>query len=338
MLKMDSKREKFKKQLKGKNIILYSKKVVPFIGIVILFYLIINIGFEKIINTFLEISPINIIFAASLTFPRLFIRNTQWQLILKKQNINVSFIKSLKIFMIGYFYGSITPGYLGQMIRIAYMKDATNEPLGKLFVNSTIETAVHGLSLYFMMLIGAFIVAEFYPEIFIGAIFFVFISIIIYAFFIKKERGEKIFYFLIKLFIPKKFRIYLDKFVNTFYKDFPQIKDYILPFLLGIPAWIIIYSQIYILGLSLNIEIPYFIFLVLYPIGNIIAFIPISSAGLGTREMTLVLLFSLFGVSPEKAIVLSLAGHLLTDVLTGFYGFIISLTEYKGKIASEFYY
>ena len=79
------------------------------------------------------------------------------------------------------------------------------------------------------------------------------------------------------------------------------------------------------------------LFLVLYPIANIVAFIPISSAGLGTREATLVFLFSLFGVEPEKTVVLSLAGHLLTDVLTGFYGFILSLTETgNSKKTSEF--
>ena len=252
-------------------------------------------------------------------------------MLLKKQKIRVSFLKSLKIFLIGYFYGSVTPGYLGQTIRIPYMKIATKEPLGKLFVNSFIETAVHGLSLYIMMLIGAFLVASQYPEIFIGSCIFFCGSILIYIFFIKKERGERTFYFLIKLFIPKKFRKQMDRFVETFYKDFPQLKDYILPFLLGIPAWIIIYSQIYIIGLSLNVEIPYFLFLLLYPIANIVAFIPISAAGLGTREATLVFLFSLYGVAPEKTVVISIAGHLLTDVLTGFYGLIISISESRNN-------
>jgi len=69
----------------------------------------------------------------------------------------------------------------------------------------------------------------------------------------------------------------------------------------------------------------------LYPIANIIAFIPITSAGLGTREATLIFLFSFFGVSPEKTLVLSLAGHLLTDVLTGFYGFVISVIEARNN-------
>jgi uncharacterized protein (TIRG00374 family) len=65
----------------------------------------------------------------------------------------------------------------------------------------------------------------------------------------------------------------------------------------------------------------------LYPIATTIAFIPITSGGLGTREAALIFLFSFFGVSPEKVLVISLAGYLLTEILTGFYGFIISIVE-----------
>jgi uncharacterized protein (TIRG00374 family) len=189
------------------------------------------------------------------------------------------------------------------------------------------ETAVHGLSLYIMMLLGALAVADQYPEILYGALIFVIANLIIYAFFIKKDRGEKTFYFFIRIMIPKIFKKHLTRFVDTFYEDFPNIREFIIPFLLGIPAWVIIYSQIYIISIPLEIQIPYFTFLVLYAIGNIVALIPITTAGLGTREAALIFLFGLYGVSPEKAVVISLAGHLLTDVLTGIYGFIISLTE-----------
>ena len=69
----------------------------------------------------------------------------------------------------------------------------------------------------------------------------------------------------------------------------------------------------------------------LYPIANIISFIPITSAGLGTREAMLIFFFSFFGVSPEKVIVISLAGYLLTDMLTGSYGFILLVYNSRGN-------
>ena len=324
-------RQKTIKKTNKKNISKILKRFMPIIGILLLAYLILSIGTDEIASTFLKISPVYILIAASLTIPRVLIRNYAWQLILRKQKINVSFFKSLKIFLIGYFYGSITPGYIGQFMRIPYLKDETGEPVGKLFVNSIVEEAVHTMSLYIMMIVGAFFIVDKIPEALPIACIVLFITILIYGFFIKKERGEKTFHFLITFLIPKKFKPYFTNFVDTFYNDFPDVKSLVLPFVVVIPTWIIIYSQIYILGLSLDIEVPYLTFLLLYSIANMVAFIPITSAGLGTREATLIFLFSFFGVSPEKALVLSLAGHLLTDVLTGFYGFILSVTESRNN-------
>ena len=127
-----------RKMFNKKNLTKYIKKFMPLIGVTLLIYLIVDIGTDEIISTFLQISPLYVIIAVMLTLPRVLLRNLGWQLILKKQKIFVSYIKSLKIFLIGYFYGSITPGYIGQLMRIPYLKDETNEPVGKLFINTII--------------------------------------------------------------------------------------------------------------------------------------------------------------------------------------------------------
>ena len=117
-----------------KKIFKHAKKLLPFIGIAILIYTIYTLDIEKIKNAFFSIKPIFIILALSLTLPRILIRNYAWQLIQKEHNIKLTFFQSLKIFLMGYFYGSITPGYLGQLMRVPYMKEKTGEPYGKLFV------------------------------------------------------------------------------------------------------------------------------------------------------------------------------------------------------------
>ena len=226
-----------------KNLIRYLKKFIPLIGIILLIYLIINIGTDKIMSTFLKISPLYIVIAALLTIPRVLIRNYGWQIILKKQKIFVSYLTSLKIFLIGYFYGSVTPGYIGQLMRIPYLKEKTNEPTGKLFVNSFVEEVVHTLSLYFMMVIGAFLISDKIPEAFPFACIFLAATIAIYWFFVKKERGEKTFHIFIRLFIPKKLKSYFTRFVDTFYTDFPNIKGDDTQFLSKNPLYFLIFSS-----------------------------------------------------------------------------------------------
>jgi len=312
----------------AKNLFKHAKKFLPLIGIVILILIVLSLDVEKIKNAFLSIKPIFIVLSLSLTLPRAIIRNYAWQLILKEQRIKLSFFQSLKIFLIGYFYGSITPGYLGQLMRIPYMKEKTDEPYGKLFVNTLIEPIVHTLSLYGMIFIGAILVLESLPDLFTTVSVWIIILAIILFYFIKKERGEKLFYTLIKYLIPKKLKNNFNSFVGTFYIDFPKIKKLIPPLTIGIFTWIIIFSQYYIFVLALGLNIPYLYFLLLFPVANAVSFIPISFGGLGTRELTAIVIFStLFGVAEEKVFVVSLLGFLVTDVSIGFIGFLVSLTE-----------
>ncbi|MCK5261762.1 MAG: flippase-like domain-containing protein, partial [Thermoplasmatales archaeon] len=263
-----------------------------------------------------------------LTIPVLIIRNYAWQLVQKEQKIKIPFFQSLKIHLIGYFYGIISPGYIGQLIKVPHMKEHTGEPYGKLFINVFIDTVIRTLSLYVMMVIGGLIIIGLFPELFYITVAWIIILSIILLYFIKKERGEKLLYSLVRYFTPKKLRNHLNRFIDTFYKDFPSIKRLFFPLLLGGFTWIIIFTQEYIIVLALGLNIPYLYFLLLYPIANAAGFIPISFAGLGVREYTAILLFStIFSIEGEKIFVLSLMGFLITTVLKGFIGFLLSLTE-----------
>jgi len=308
------------------------KKYLPLIGIAIFVYLIFSLDINKIKDAILSINPIFLVFAIIPMLPRVIIRNHVWQLILKEQKIHISYVESLKIYLIGYFYGSITPGYMGQLIRIPFMKEKTGEPYGKLFVNTLIETIIHSLSLYGMMIMGALLVVWAMPQIFTITIIWIIILGIVLFYFIKKERGEKLFYILIKYFIPKNLKKNLNIFVDTFYTDFPRIKKLVIPLIIGISTWVIIFSQEYIIVLGMGLDIPYLYFLLLFPIANVAGFIPITFAGLGTREFTSIFIFStIFGVTKEEVFVFTLVGFIITDILTGFIGFILSLTEARTK-------
>jgi uncharacterized protein (TIRG00374 family) len=311
-----------------KNLLNKAKIVLPFIGLIILAYIIYSLDVHKIITAFLSIEPIFVVYALLLTIPLLLIRNATWQIILQEQKITVGFFYSLKIYLIGVFYGSITPGYYGQLMRVPYLKEKTNEPFGKLFINTIIETFVHSFSLYGMMIIGALLVIGTLPELLPITIVWILCFALLGVYFTKKKRGEKFFRIIINYLIPKKVKPHLNAFVDTFYIDFPRFKTMILPYVLGIITWIIVFSQEYMILLGLGLQIPYFAFLVLFPIANTAGFIPITFAGLGTREVTAIFIFTtLFPVAGEQILVLSLVGFVVTDLFLGFLGFLLSLTE-----------
>lgn len=311
-----------------KNLFNYAKKFLPLIGIVILIYIIYSLNFEDIKNAFLSIKPIYIIISLSLTLPAVLIRNLAWKLILKEQKIDIGFLRSLKIFLIGFFYCSITPSFVGHLMRIPYVKEDTGEPYGKLFVNVTIDSLLRFIASFLMILTGAILVISTFPELFwINFVIFAIIGLIL-IYFIKQERGEKLFHTLIKHLIPKKLKGDFTKFVNTFYTDFPKLPRLILPLILGFITWIIVYTQEYIIIMALGIDIPYHYFILLFPLANIAGFLPVTFAGLGVREGVSILIFTtLFAVTQEQVLVFTLVGFIITDIFVGFIGFLVSLTE-----------
>jgi uncharacterized protein (TIRG00374 family) len=213
-------------------------------------------------------------------------------------------------------------------MRIPYLKEKTKEPYGKLFINTIVETFIHSFSLYGMMIIGAFLVIGTLPELLPITIIWMFAFGLLAVYFTKKNRGEKFFRILVTYLIPRKLKTHMNAFVDTFYSDFPRFKVMILPYVLGALTWVIVFSQEYLILLGLGLEIPYFAFLVLFPIANVAGFIPITFAGLGTRELTAILIFTtLFPVAKEQILVLSLVGFIITDLFLGFLGFLLSLTE-----------
>jgi uncharacterized protein (TIRG00374 family) len=161
------------------------------------------------------------------------------------------------------------------------------------------------------------------------------ITAITILYFIGENRGEKLLKILVRYLIPKLFKGSSYGFINSFYKDFPRISRLIIPFLLSFITWVIIFSQEYIIVIALGANIPYLSFLLLFPIANIAGYIPITFAGLGTRDFVSILIFStLFGVKESDIFVFTLIGFIVTDIFTGFLGFLVSLTETQKKISN----
>ena len=311
-----------------------AKKFLPLVGIIVLIIIIFSLDVDKIKDAFLQIHPIFIAIALALTIPRLLIQNYYWRMIQKEQNINITFFQSLKIFLIGYFYGSWTPGFLGMVMRVPYMKEKTDEPYGKLFVNTFIEVILRQVAIYVMIAAGLLLIIIEFSDleitktlpIIIGII--IFIQAIVLFYFIKKERGENFFNVVVKRIIPKKLKDPSFRFVETFYKDFPKMRRLLIPFILGLITWIIIFSQEYIIVYALGANIPYLSFLLIFPVANIAGYIPVTFAGIGFRELTSIIIFSrMFGTDEEVILVFTLIGFIITDLFLGFVGFLVSLTE-----------
>ncbi|HIJ99036.1 TPA: flippase-like domain-containing protein [archaeon] len=131
------------------------------------------------------------------------------------------------------------------------------------------------------------------------------------AFFLKKERAEKLLKPLYNFFVPAKYKNKLKASFGDFYNGINLLRRnkvaMIKAGLLSFFAWWIVSLQYYLLAKAMNITINYFVLFMIFPTILLVEIIPISISGLGTRDATLILFFSFIGLSASAAVALSLS-------------------------------
>ena len=308
------------------------RKIIPIIGFIILIYILLNIDIEKILIVFSIINPIYLFLSMFSIAPIILISNYQWQILLKKQKINVTYLYSLKNIFIGYFYGFISPGAYGAYIRILYLKNESKTSLQKCFSNVILFNTIDYISLLILGIFGSIILLNRSPDLLnflITMIIILIIIIIILLIFMKKELSKKI---LTKILTLKPIKLFLDynkinNSIELFYEDLPNLSHLRILFILSIGGWLLQFFELFLISKLFSININFMYFIAIISIANIIASIPITLYGLGTREIALISLFSIFNIFPEKIVSLSLFWFLIIWLIPSIFGGIITIRE-----------
>ncbi|MAH49482.1 hypothetical protein CMI37_26905 [Candidatus Pacearchaeota archaeon] len=290
------------------------KKYLPFIGIAIFIYLLFIIDLRRVL---IEIWSANIWFLLlSLVFILfLFVNQTiKWYLIARKQKILVPFSKALKINLVSHFYGFVTPSKLGSIIRVDYLRKYAST--GKAISNFIIDKVLDISSLFFLAIVMGYFFKDRFSFFSLGYLVIIFgVLIFLFVVFYNKKSSRFLLGFMYHKLFPKKLKDNIRVDFNSFYDDLPKKRFLILVFGVNIFTWINTYLVTYLIGLSLGINLSFVYFLAILPLATIVAQIPITINGLGTREATLIGLFSFFGVGAAKVFSMSILTLALAGVL-----------------------
>lgn len=308
------------------------KKYLPFIGIALFVYLLVKLNIAEILKQALETNKFYLAIAAALVLFFLFFQTLQWHVLARKQKIPISFGESFKINLMTSFYGLITPGKLGVLMRVEYLKKYSNG--GKGLSNFIVDKFLSLISLLFMILLFGFIVLKdklewINGENLIYGLLIFFLILGIFLFFYDKKRGRillKVFY---RKFMPKRMREKAKMSFDSFYEDLPKKEFLIGLFFLHLVVWVVNYVIVYVVALSLGIDIKFIYFIAIYPLATLVAQIPITISGLGTREAVLIALFSLFGIGAIKVFSMSIIGLFIMAIIPSLIAIPFILKERK---------
>jgi len=280
------------------------KKCTSLIGIIIFILIIYRADLLKLADILSEINYYYLILAYSLVPLILLTKAYRWNYLKKKQKIIYKLKNSFLIYCVGVYLGILTPGRLGELSKIAYLKNKQCS-VGKASVNVLLDRLADLFSLLILSCLGMFIFLPFFQNIVLTLALGIISLLILLILFLKTNLIQIFLKKIFNLLIPEKYqkswRLNFRKFINDFKKY--ELKNYLFIGLITLISWLIYYSQMFFLtrGMGIN-NISFFYLATAVTIATFITLLPISILGLGTREATLILLLSTFQVSREQII------------------------------------
>ncbi len=278
-------------------------KYLRLIGIIILCVILSKIDLAKSISIFTKLDVFFLICTVLLNIPLIFLKSFRWNQLLKEQSIQYNLNDSFLVYLSSIYAGIITPGRLGEFVKALYLKSDKGVSLSKGISSVLIDRLFDMYLLIILGIVGVWQLGIFGEVTNVSLILI--ITIVLAPLILLNERlMSRLLSSLYYLAIIKKVKSNIDEKFDDFYEAINQLINYklIITVFLTCVSYLIFFVQCYLIAIALGISINFMTITFFMAISNLISFIPISISGLGTRDVTLIYLFSLIGLKAELAV------------------------------------
>lgn len=274
------------------------KTAIRFIGPLVLVVILFFIDINKVVDALFKLRWDYFAFSILLIPFLVFIRSFRWKRILAKFDIYFSHWKCFRICFVS-FASLAVVAVVGSFVKILYCRHdgyGTLEPVISVVAEKYFDFIV---PLVFGLIAISLLAVKF-P---VNLAFLVVIPVACLSFYPSKLIIKHVYPKSLSNFLKKRFGF------NWRLRDHLRSLEFVLDFrtyLLSMAGFIVgAYAKVYLLALSLSLDLPFLQLALIMSITSIVTLVPISYFGIGTRELGLLGAFELFGYSAEKAIALS---------------------------------
>ena len=297
------------------------KSYTRFIGILIFVYLVSFLDFEELKNVWSSRVNLQYLLNNLLFIPLVvLLKSYRWSLILGAQSIKLNLIDAYSIYFSSLFYGSISPGgVLGEVTKVLHLKNEIDLNTEKTTPSVIIDRI---FDFFIIFCIGIFCLSYFILKNYFFSIF-----VLIFGFIIPFYLALIISFKYLNRTINKN----LDSKKNIIFKTifsvmvlFKKLKFSILleAVVITIIGQVIACIQVIYIFKILNLDFTISYVLAINSSIVLISVLPITIAGIGSRDTIVLYLFSLNNIKIEYAILFSSLYLFVFNFGTYFFSFI----------------
>lgn len=237
----------------------------------------------------------------------LFIKAYRWHLLLRHKAIHFSPQKSYIAYLTSFFIGLLTPGRFGEIVKVYYVRSL---PQAGLFKSFQTVIADRFYDLYFLLSAGfisyLMIFKEHQPHLIRAAL-------------VTFPAALVLLWLILKAWRPANPYQGIFGFLNGSLNLLTGPSS-ILPWLSTLLAYLAYFLQSWFIARSLHLNIDFISLSAIMVLTSVVLLLPVTWAGMGTREFSLVMLMALYGISSEQALAFSLLQFTSSFLIGGLTG------------------
>ena len=274
------------------------------IGPAVLALVLSRLGTRETLAAIGDAAPAPLIAAYLLFLPSLAFRSLRWQSLISTQRLRLAFGEIFSVYGFSILAGTVTPGRLGEFVRALYLSDK-GVSLGMSLSSVVVDRM---LDVMFLLAFGA---VALWAVVFPGEITVEHAAVIgmlvvlgpSLLWFATRGRG----YDLTAGWLAAANSERLSRGYRDFAAGMRALPARTLGWALFLTtlAWAINYSAVYLLSLSLGLDIPYLSLVCIAAACSLVTLLPVSVLDLGTRDVALMVMLAPYGVDATGAVAFS---------------------------------
>ncbi len=294
-------------------------KLLKLLGVVLWLVIILQLDLRRVVFVIAGTDLVWIAPAVFFLLTTFLFKGIRWRVSLQAQHINLSILKVVGIVLVSSFVGFLTPGRIGDFVRVGYLKQE-NLTLASGFANTLLDRTYDLVILVLfglagMAFFGSLLLAHLAYVVLV--LFVVLVSL--YTMFALRHRVSVNAKHILKFALPAAQYDLVAGGWSEFSTEFKRLAVITFPkmLLFSLILYASYFLQIYALARSLGISISFLYLSMSFSVAALISLLPISIGGLGTREAVLILLLGRVSLTAETVVILSFADNVVFGMLLG---------------------
>jgi len=257
--------------------------------------------------------------------PFLLLKAWRWQIVLRDLGVSIPFREAMRLYALGLGAGMITPGNVGDAIKVAYFRERG-------FSQSVISVVLDRIWDVVILLLlagsGVFVFTQFALGQWVMLALLLGGTLAMLVVTIHPRTQRWVFHFFLRL---RKSKSEAQHYVPATL----TARQVLIQFAVSVFATIVVYARVLLCAAALSIFLAPLPFIAAMSWASIAQLLAILPFGVGPREGILLLLAPTLGITPAQALALSALLFLL-QLENGIIGFVVWLLESsKSPVASQ---